>query len=88
MDRLTRGQAIKAKCLDCVCYQIYEIRKCPANDCPLWPYRNGVEDPTYYEEDVRQAIIAERELKRISLVERGGIGAKNTTCDEEAEQTE
>ena len=41
--RLTRGQAIRAKCLDCCCGHSAEVRKCPAEDCPLWPYRMGRE---------------------------------------------
>lgn len=34
-------KAIRAKCLDCVCGQIYEINKCHITDCPLWEYRTG-----------------------------------------------
>lgn len=43
--RLTRGQAIRAKCLDCCGGQSAEVRKCPAQDCPLWLYRMGREVP-------------------------------------------
>jgi hypothetical protein len=32
---------IRAKCLDCCCYQPSEIRKCTATGCALWPYRMG-----------------------------------------------
>lgn len=32
---------IRAKCLDCAGGQAAEVRKCPAHDCPLWPYRMG-----------------------------------------------
>lgn len=42
-NRLTRGQAIRAKCLDCCCGHSAEVRKCTATDCPLWPYRMGKE---------------------------------------------
>lgn len=38
---LTPMKAIRAKCLDCMCGQIYEIPKCPCTDCPLYPYRSG-----------------------------------------------
>ncbi len=34
-------KAIRAKCLDCVCFQPSEVRKCPAKECPLWPFRMG-----------------------------------------------
>lgn len=40
-EELNRGQAIKAKCLDCCCGQRDEVTLCPAVDCPLWPYRFG-----------------------------------------------
>ena len=32
---------IRAKCLDCSCYQPSEIAKCTAYGCALWPYRMG-----------------------------------------------
>ena len=32
-------KAIRAKCLDCSCYQISEVRLCEAVNCPLWPFR-------------------------------------------------
>jgi hypothetical protein len=34
-------QAIRAKCLDCSCYQPSEVRLCEALKCPLWPFRAG-----------------------------------------------
>ena len=43
MERLTRSQAIRAKCIDCCCGQIYEVSKCTAINCPLWNYRMGHE---------------------------------------------
>lgn len=36
---LTRGNAIRAKCLDCCCGNTHEVAQCPVYDCPLWPYR-------------------------------------------------
>lgn len=36
----TRGKAIRNRCLDC-CYQEAEVRRCPAKDCALHPYRMG-----------------------------------------------
>lgn len=41
MAKRTPIKAIRAKCLDCVCGQIYEINKCHIEDCPLWEYRTG-----------------------------------------------
>jgi len=41
MRKYTPMRAIRAKCLDCVCGQIYEINKCQIEKCPLWVYRTG-----------------------------------------------
>ena len=38
---LTPIKAIRAKCLDCCCDSITEVRLCPVKDCPLYPYRFG-----------------------------------------------
>lgn len=39
---MTRGDAIRAICLDCCCFQRIEVTKCTAYDCPLWPFRLGL----------------------------------------------
>lgn len=41
MKTNTPMKAIRAKCLDCMCFQLAEVRRCPATDCPLFPYRMG-----------------------------------------------
>ena len=33
-------KAIRAKCMDCN-FSSAEIKKCPCEDCALWPYRFG-----------------------------------------------
>lgn len=38
---MTPLKAIRAKCLDCMCSQPAEVRLCPCEDCPLYPYRMG-----------------------------------------------
>lgn len=43
MERLTRGKAIRAKCLDCCCGNSAEVRRCSITTCPLWIYRMGNE---------------------------------------------
>ena len=30
---------VNARCLDCCAWQRTEVRDCPADDCPLYPYR-------------------------------------------------
>ena len=39
--RISRGDAIRAKCLDCCCGSPSEVRRCGAVDCALWPFRMG-----------------------------------------------
>ena len=34
-------KAIRAKCLDCCCNQVKEVKLCASLTCPLWPYRMG-----------------------------------------------
>jgi len=37
--------AIRSFCLECVCWQREEVRRCPSYPCPLWPYRPYQENP-------------------------------------------
>ena len=39
-------RAIRAKSLDCSCYQVSEIRLSEAVKCPLWPFRAGKHPPS------------------------------------------
>lgn len=34
-------KAIRAKCLDCCCNQINEVKECPVQNCAIWPFRLG-----------------------------------------------
>lgn len=34
-------KAVRAKCLDCTCYQPSLVRECEMTDCALHPYRMG-----------------------------------------------
>ncbi len=43
LTRRTRGQAIRAKCLDCCCDISVEVKNCNSKNCPLWIYRLGYE---------------------------------------------
>lgn len=42
---LTPLSAIRAFCLECVCWQPSEVSKCTAIHCPLYHYRHG-HDPS------------------------------------------
>ncbi len=35
----SRAAAIKANCLECVCWVRDEVAKCPMTACPFWGYR-------------------------------------------------
>lgn len=41
MTKITPMKAIRAKCIDCSCGEKKEVRLCPIEWCPLWPYRMG-----------------------------------------------
>ena len=41
MKKLTPLKAIRAKCLECSAGQPSEVRRCLADDCPLFTYRFG-----------------------------------------------
>ena len=43
-QRLTRKKAIRAKCVDCMCGNKAEVKRCPSKNCSLWPYRMGKEE--------------------------------------------
>lgn len=34
-------KVIRDKCLDCMCGHAPEVKMCPSQNCPLWPYRMG-----------------------------------------------
>ena len=38
---MTPLKAIRAKCIDCCCGQLKEVKLCPSDDCSLWIYRFG-----------------------------------------------
>ena len=52
-------KAIRAKCLDCVNGQIYEINKCHIVKCPLWEYRTGHRPKTEVGADFSQEEIGD-----------------------------
>ena len=50
-ERITRGKAIRLKCLDCCCGNSAEVRRCSVTKCPLWRYRMGSEQNPQIVED-------------------------------------
>ena len=56
---MTPIQAIRAKCLDCCCGQVNEVKLCTAERCPLYPFRMGKNPnikPREYTEEQREAM--------------------------------
>lgn len=43
--KITPVKAIRAKCIYCSCGEKKEVRLCPIEWCPLWPYRMGRRPP-------------------------------------------
>jgi len=39
---MSAKKAIRAYCLWCVLDKFKEVRECPADDCPIWPFREGL----------------------------------------------
>lgn len=56
LERQSRGDAIRAKCVDCCGGAPSEVRRCAMADCALWPFRMGT-DPwrTPMSDDRREA---------------------------------
>ncbi len=53
-ERVTRGKAIRLKCLDCCCGNAAEVRLCQFRRCPLWRFRMGREALAEIEGDKRR----------------------------------
>lgn len=42
-ERISRGKAIRLKCLDCCCGSPNEVKLCSVEKCPLHPFRFGTD---------------------------------------------
>lgn len=82
MKRITRTKAIREKCLDCMCWNAAEVRRCPSTDCTLWPYRLGREVLDLYDEDVKREITAQREAASKRAVVNGGFSPNRAAGEE------
>jgi hypothetical protein len=40
-DKITRAQAIKLQCIECMGFQKSLVKDCTDQACPIWPYRKG-----------------------------------------------
>lgn len=56
--RMSRGDALRAKCVDCCAGSAAEVRRCGMIDCSLWPFRMGTDpyrDPRVMSDEQRAA---------------------------------
>jgi len=58
--RVTPMRAIRAKCIDCCCGNMAEVRRCTAEKCPLYRYRMG-HRPTGGEDTISEEMTEETE---------------------------
>ena len=71
--RISPLKAIRLKCLDCCCGSSNEVKLCPAEICPLYPFREGHNpfiQKREYTEEQREAQRARME-QNIHSVRRG-----------------
>ena len=61
--KTTPIKAIRLKCLECSAASAAEVRRCPIEDCPLWPYRLG-----------HRPTDADRAAHLVALSCAGGLG--------------
>jgi hypothetical protein len=78
-SRVSRGDAIRAKCLDCMGGSANEVRLCESGSCPLWPFRMGT-DPWLPKRELteEQAEAARERLAR----GRAAVAAKRSVAVE------
>lgn len=62
IERTSRGDAMRAKCIDCCGGSPTEVRRCTSVSCPLWPFRFGTDPFRQKAEmsDEQRAAAAER----------------------------
>ncbi len=57
MKGYSATEAIYAKCLDCCCNDIGEVKNCPITQCPLYPWHSKV---------VKHRVLTDEERQRYS----------------------
>lgn len=62
---LTPIKAIRAKCMDCCCYQRNEVAACPCTNCPLWPYRFG-KRPVVEGQEKKKRVLTDKQRAKLA----------------------
>jgi hypothetical protein len=73
-------RAIRAKCIDCCCYQISEVAKCTAINCPLWPFRMGTNPWRAPASEAKRAAATEAGKRLAALRTVQGETEPDPTC--------
>ena len=60
LELRTPIKTIRAKCMDCTCQQVKEIRECHMRECPLRPYRMGKRPKLEGEKSLTEVAYADR----------------------------
>lgn len=68
---MTPLQAIRAKCLDCMCGNRAEVKLCVCHDCPLFDFRLGKNPNIKRKEltDEQKAAMRDRALQNLRRAE-------------------
>ena len=69
-------QAIRKKCVDCCCGNVNEANLCPAEDCPLWAFRNGLKSAEAFEEIRINSVGVQRHYPNFNLAKLQEASAK------------
>ena len=64
-------RAIRAKCVDCCCGQISEVRNCPCTSCPLHSYRMGKSNRTRTMTDEQKEAARDRLIAARAKIGKG-----------------
>ena len=67
---MTPTQAIRAKCIDCSCGSVNEVKLCPITDCSLYPFRLG------HNPNIKREITDEQRAKMSERARAHGFGSK------------
>ena len=74
-------KAIRKKCLDCSEDYIEEVRNCPIESCPIWPFRFGKNPyrtaPSLTEEQKEARSNRMKELRQLQLANASKVKLPN-----------
>lgn len=87
----TFGRAIRAKCLDCACGSQAEIRSCPIELCPLFPFRfgrNPYRPKKEYSEEERARLAEHLRQIRLGKAQEDGSAMNLAAIEDEVDDSE